>query len=56
MGWTFSGRNDDAIIISPDQKARYIFVILGDDPAFYEDKTFYPEVSKLVYEEMLKSI
>lgn len=54
MGWTFSGRNDSAIIISPDQKARYIFVILGDDSAFYEDKTFYPEVSKLVYEEMIK--
>lgn len=54
MGWTFSNRNDGAIIISPDGKTRYILVILGDDPAYYKDKEFLPMVSKMVYEEMGK--
>ncbi|MGI0483536.1 serine hydrolase [Geminocystis sp. CENA526] len=54
MGWTFSNRNDGAIIISPDGKTRYILVILGDDPAYYKDVEFMPIVSKMVYEEMVK--
>ncbi|WP_017293667.1 serine hydrolase [Geminocystis herdmanii] len=54
MGWTFSNRNDGAIIISPDGKTRYILVILGDDPAYYKDVEFMPIVSKMVYEEMSK--
>jgi beta-lactamase class A len=54
MGWTFSNRNDSAIIISPDGKTRYILVILGDDPAYYKDVEFLPIVSKIVYEEMSK--
>lgn len=54
MGWTFNNRNDAAIIISPDNKTRYILVIFGDDPSYYNDKKFLPEVSKIVYEEMRK--
>lgn len=54
MGWTFSNRNDAAIIISPDNKTRYILVIFGDDPSYYNDKEFFPKVSKIVYEEMRK--
>lgn len=54
MGWTFSNRNDGVIVISPDGKARYILVILGDDPAYYKDVEFMPIVSKMVYEEMVK--
>ena len=54
MGWTFSNRNDAAIIASPDGKAHYILVIFGDDPAYYKDKTFLPEASLTVYQEMLK--
>ena len=53
MGWTFSNRNDSAIIASPDQKVRYILVVFGDDPKFYEDKSFFPTISKTVYQKML---
>ena len=37
MGWTFSNRNDSAIIANPDQQVRYVLVIFGDDPKYYED-------------------
>lgn len=52
MGWTFNNRNDAAIITSPDGKARYILVVFGDNAAFYEDKQFFPELSRFVYEQM----
>jgi len=54
MGWTFSNRNDAAIVVSPDGKISYILVILGDDPAYYKDVEFLPLVSRMVYEEMSK--
>jgi beta-lactamase class A len=54
MGWTFSNRNDAAIIVNPDGKAHYILVIFGDDKSFYEDKKFLPKVSELVYQQMTK--
>lgn len=52
MGWTFNNRNDAAIIISPDRQVSYILVVFGDDKSFYEDKSFLPEVSRLVYQQM----
>ena len=53
MGWTFNNRNDAAIIASPDGKAHYILVIFGDDKTFYGDKSFLPEASQFVYQQML---
>ena len=53
MGWTFSNRNDSAIIANPDGKVRYILVVFGDDNKFYEDKNFFPTISKIVYQKML---
>lgn len=53
MGWTFNNRNDAAIIASPNGKAHYLLVIFGDDKTFYTDKKFLPEVSRLVYQQML---
>ena len=50
MGWTFRNRNDAAIIASPDGKINYILVVFGDDPAYYEDKQFFPLLSKEVYQ------
>ena len=52
MGWTFSNRNDAAIIASPDRRARYILVVFGDDPKFYEDKEFFPKLSRKVYSNL----
>jgi len=54
MGWTFNNRNDAAIIVSPDNKAHYILVVFGDEKKFYQDKEFFPILSRQVYNQMLK--
>lgn len=50
MGWTFNNRNDAAIISSPNREINYILVIFGDDAAYYQDKRFFPLLSKQVFE------
>lgn len=52
MGWNFKTRNDAAIIVSPNEKYKYILVVFGDDPSFYKDKTLFPEISRMVYDRM----
>lgn len=52
MGWTFSNRNDAAIIATPDGKHKYILVLFGDDPSFYKDKKLFPEISRMIYQEI----
>jgi hypothetical protein len=52
MGWTFSNRNDAAIISSSDGKIKYILIVFGDDPAYYEDKQFFPLLSKKIYQKL----
>ncbi len=52
MGWNSGTRNDAAIIKTPDGKHKYILVVFGDDPSFYQDKTIYPEISLMVYKLM----
>ena len=52
MGWNSRTRNDAAIIISPDKKHKYILVVLGDDPSFFQDKKLFPEISRVVYKAM----
>ena len=55
MGWNFQTRNDAAIIVSPDGKAKYILVVFGDHPSFYKDKKMLPEISRQVYDYMTTS-
>jgi len=54
MGWNSKARNDAAIIGSPDGKHKYILVVFGDDPSFYQNKTLFPEISRIIYEQMTK--
>jgi hypothetical protein len=54
MGWTFSNRNDAAIIVTPDGKHKYILVVFGDDPMFYKDKNLFPEISRAIYNQLTK--
>ncbi|MDH6078485.1 class A beta-lactamase-related serine hydrolase [Chrysosporum ovalisporum FSS-45] len=54
MGWNSKTRNDAAIIGSPDGKHKYILVIFGDDPRFYQDKEIFPEISRRVYKQITK--
>lgn len=51
-GWTSDSRQDAAIVISRDGKSKYILVIFGDDPAFANDWDFFPDASRIVYENM----
>ncbi len=51
-GWTSDSRQDAAIVISHDGKAKYILVIFGDDPAFANDWDFFPDASRIVYTNM----
>ncbi len=54
MGWTFSNRNDAAIILTPDGKHKYILIVFGDDPSFYKDKNIFPEISRTIYNQLTK--
>lgn len=54
MGWTFSNRNDAAIIVTPDGKHKYILIVFGDDPSFYKDKDIFPEISRIIYHQLTK--
>jgi hypothetical protein len=54
MGWNSKTRNDAAIIGTPDGKHKYILVVFGDHPSFYQDKKIFPEISRMVYEQMTK--
>jgi len=53
MGWNFSTRNDAAIIGSPNGKHKYILVVFGDDPGFYQNKQVFPQLSLMVYRQMV---
>ena len=33
-------------------KHKYILVVLGDDPSFFQDKKLFPEMSRIVYKAM----
>ncbi|OHY32240.1 serine hydrolase [Cylindrospermopsis raciborskii] len=56
MGWNSRTRNDAAIVISPDKKHKYILVVLGDDPSFFQDKKLFPEISRIIYMAMTVNI
>jgi hypothetical protein len=51
-GWTGDSRQDAAIIYSRDGNARYILVIMGDDPKFSQDWRIFPKISKVIYDRM----
>lgn len=54
VGWTTFSRQEAAIIYSPDNSVSYVLVVFGEDAKFSEDESIFPEISKLVFEEMLK--
>ena len=53
VGWTSFSRQDAAIIASPDGSVRYILVIFGDDKGFSNDWQIFPDISRMVYNQML---
>jgi beta-lactamase class A len=51
-GWTPKSRSEVSMVEILDQKKSYILAVFADDPAFGKDKTIFPSISKLVYDEM----
>ncbi len=54
-GWTSFSRQDAAIIYGPNNSARYILVVLGDDAGYAEDWEVFPQISRYIYLKMLDS-
>jgi hypothetical protein len=51
-GWTSASRQEVAYIKSKDGKTEYILTVFGDSADYAKSKKIFPEISKLVYQEM----
>ncbi len=51
-GWTSASRQEIAYIKSKDGKIEYILTVFGDSADYAKSKKIFPEISKLVYQEM----
>jgi hypothetical protein len=51
-GWTSASRQEVAYIRSKDGKTEYILTVFGDSADYAKSKKIFPEISKLVYQEM----
>ncbi len=45
-------RSEVCLVEILDRKKSYVLAVFAEDPAFDKDKTIFPEISKLVYNEM----
>jgi hypothetical protein len=52
VGWTSSSRQEVAFVTSADGQTRYILSMVGDDPAYADDWKIFPEISRIVFDEM----
>jgi hypothetical protein len=51
-GWTSASRQEVAFISSQDGKTEYILTVIGDNAAYAKSKKIFPEISRIVYQEM----
>jgi hypothetical protein len=51
-GWTSASRQEVAYIKSKDGKTEYILTVFGDSADYAKSKKIFPEISKMVYQEM----
>lgn len=54
VGWTSSSRQEVAFIESKDGTAKYILVVFGDHPAYAEDWDIFPQISLMVFNQMME--
>ncbi|NJO40876.1 MAG: hypothetical protein HC769_07785 [Cyanobacteria bacterium CRU_2_1] len=52
VGWTSESRQEVALITSSDYRTAYILVIFADHPAYGENWTIFPEISRLVFDRL----
>ncbi len=53
-GWTTNSRQEVAYIATNHGKARYILAIFGDDQAYGDSQKSFPQMSRLVFDQMTK--
>jgi hypothetical protein len=53
VGWTSSSRQEVAFVTSADGQTRYILSIMGDDSTYSDDWKVFPEVSRIIFDEMV---
>jgi Beta-lactamase enzyme family len=51
-GWTPNARKEVAMIRMLDRQKEYILAVFVEDPKYGNNKTIFPEISKLVYRKM----
>ncbi|AFZ12226.1 hypothetical protein Cri9333_1329 [Crinalium epipsammum PCC 9333] len=51
-GWTSGSRNEVAFVQTPDGKTRYVLAIFADSSAYASDDKIFPEMSRLVFDQM----
>ncbi|MDJ0615882.1 MAG: serine hydrolase [Calothrix sp. MO_192.B10] len=51
-GWTSFSRQEVAFVVTKDRKTRYILSIFGDHPAYAKSKKIFPDMSRLVFNQM----
>lgn len=51
-GWTSASRQEVAYIKSKDDRTEYILTVFGDSADYAKSKKIFPEISRLVYQEM----
>jgi len=55
LGFTFDdGRQEAAIIASPEGQTRFILVMFANDSVYSQAETTFPEVARQVYDQMLQ--
>ncbi|MGL6339240.1 MAG: serine hydrolase [Waterburya sp.] len=51
-GWTSESRGETAYIATADQKTEYILTIFAEDRSYAHDWNIFPEISRLVFNDM----
>ncbi len=54
-GWTSFSRQEVAFVVTKNGKTRYILSIFGDHPAYAKSKKVFPDMSRLVFNQMTKT-
>ncbi|PLZ31529.1 hypothetical protein CBP27_20855 [Fischerella thermalis WC542] len=51
-GWTSASRQEVAYVATKNRKTRYIIAIFGETPAYAASQNAFPDISRLVFDQM----
>lgn len=52
VGYTSKSRSEVAFVRTLDDRAIYILVVFGDDPAYAKDETIFPAISRSIFDRL----